>query len=131
MTAAVRNDPERGRRIAGAVLYVFLMLVGAGILVEYFILEPLAAPHVELRFQAMAIGAILAFPPLLIYLWVPWIVDRFDPEPWWCLALALLWGGVAAAGFSGLINTGVVEFAHAIAAPGKGADDFAEVVGAC
>jgi RsiW-degrading membrane proteinase PrsW (M82 family) len=133
MTAAVRNDPERGRRIAGAVLYILLMLIGAGILVEYFILEPLAAPHVELRFQAMAIGAVLAFPPLLIYLWVPWIVDRFDPEPWWSLALALLWGAVAACGFSAFINSNIEELVVEAAGGPKNQAALAigEVVGAC
>lgn len=56
---------------------------------------------------AMVVGAVFAFPPLAIYLFVPVLVDRYDPEPWWCLVMAFLWGALAATGFSILINTGV------------------------
>jgi RsiW-degrading membrane proteinase PrsW (M82 family) len=91
------------------------MLTGAAILVYYFLLPPLSSKNPGVRYEAMGIGALLAFPPLLIYLWLPWVIDRFDPEPWWALALALLWGAVAACGFAALINTNVeslvVDFA--------------------
>src|SRR5439155_18897404 len=49
----------------------------------------------------------------------------------WCLALALLWGAVAAAGFSGLINTEAVDTAQAMYGGGKHAEEFADIVGAC
>src|SRR5262249_42483724 len=45
--------------------------------------------------------------PIGIYLFVPWIIDRFDPEPWWCLAMAFLWGALAATGGALIINTAV------------------------
>src|ERR1700722_809221 len=109
MTVELAHDPERPRRLVGAALYVVLMLSGAAILVYYFLLPPLATKNPGLRYEAMGIGALLAFPPLLVYLWLPSIIDRFDPEPWWALALALLWGAVAACGFSALINTNVEE----------------------
>ncbi len=76
-------------------------------------------------------GALYAFPPLLIYLWVPWIIDRFDPEPWWCLALALFWGAIASAGFAGWINTEVIEYTRQEFGGGKDAEAIAEVVGSC
>ena len=53
-------------------------------------------------------GALLAFIPLVLYMTIPWVIDRFDPEPWWCLALALLWGALAACGFAAAINTAVL-----------------------
>jgi len=115
----------------GAGLYALLMLVGAAILLVMFVIQPLSGKNFDARFDAMVMGALLAFPPLVIYLWVPWIVDRYDPEPWWCLALALLWGGVAAAGFSGLINTEAVDYAQAMAGGGKQAEAYGDVVGAC
>src|SRR6266404_5341604 len=108
-----------GRAIVGAVLYSLLMAVGAVILLLLFVIEPLSGTNATARLSAMELGALYAFPPLVVYLWVPWIIDRFDPEPWWCLLLVLLWGGVAAAGFSGLINTGAVMFAHAMAGGGR------------
>ncbi len=125
------HNPHKGRVIVGALLYAVLMAAGAVILIALFVYQPLTGKNAAARLDAMVMGALLAFPPLLFYLWLPWIIDRFDPEPWWCLALALFWGGVAAAGFSALLNTGVVELAHAMAGGGKGADDFSEVVGAC
>lgn len=133
MAVTLAHDPERPRRILGAVLYVALMLGGAAILAYYFVLEPLNAKNSDLRFEAMGIGALLAFPPLLIYLWLPWVIDRFDPEPWWALALALLWGAIAACGFSALINTGVEGLV--IDAVGgvhnKQAVAFGQAIGAC
>jgi RsiW-degrading membrane proteinase PrsW (M82 family) len=44
-----------------------------------------------------------------VYLLVPVVLDRYDPEPWWCRAMAFLWGAVVATGFAGLVNTQVYE----------------------
>src|SRR5262249_16656352 len=95
------------------------MAVGAALLLLLFVIAPLSGQHADARLQAMTWGAMLAFPMLVVYLWIPWIIDRFDPEPWWCLALVLLWGGVAAAGFSGLINTEAADTAQDLAGGGK------------
>jgi RsiW-degrading membrane proteinase PrsW (M82 family) len=108
------------------------MLIGAAIILKLFVWDPLTQGNFDRRFDAMVTGALWAFPPLVIYLWLPWVIDRFDPEPWWCLALALLWGGVAAAGFSGLINTEAVEVAQAIAGGNtRQAAQIGETIGAC
>lgn len=115
----------------GALLYVVFMAIGAAILLLLFVIQPLSGKNFDARFDAMMLGALFAFPPLVIYLWVPWIIDRFDPEPWWCLALTLLWGGVAAAGFSGLINTEAVDYAQAMAGGGRAGEEFGDIVGAC
>jgi len=107
------------------------MTSGALILISLFIVEPLSSKNPGPRLEAMELGALLAFPPLIVYLWVPWIMDRFDPEPWWCLALVLLWGAVAAAGFSGLINTAAVQAAKDYWGTSKQAVLNSEMVGAC
>jgi RsiW-degrading membrane proteinase PrsW (M82 family) len=129
----VARNPHRGRAITGAVLYGLFMAAGAVILLLLFVIQPLSGKNFDARFNAMVLGALLAFPPLVIYLWVPWIIDRFDPEPWWCLALTLFWGGIAAAGFSGLINTEIVETTQEMMAGlGKAtAAGYGDVVGAC
>jgi RsiW-degrading membrane proteinase PrsW (M82 family) len=120
------------RLVVGGLLYFALMAAGAALVLALFIIPPLTGPQADARLAAMITGAFLAFPPLAIYLWLPWVVDRFDPEPWWCLALALLWGGVAAAGFSGLINTGALEATMAIAGgTEKEAATIGEFVAAC
>ncbi len=125
-----RQPPNRGRnsedtrRIIGIILYVLFMVAGAVLTAVLFIAPALMGTHGEL--EAMALGALCALPPLVIYLWIPWILDRYDPEPWWALLLVLAWGGVAAIGFSGLINTVVGEVSVAI-----GGRDFGRFMGAC
>jgi RsiW-degrading membrane proteinase PrsW (M82 family) len=124
--ALPRPDPERSRRVVGAVLYVMMMLGGAGALVFFFVLMPLASNDPDSEFEAMGIGALCALPPLLVYLWIPRLIDRFDPEPWWALALVLGWGAVAACGVAATVNTGVEVVAEAV-----GGKEFGQIIGAC
>ena len=121
------NDPERTRRIVGLILYVVLMLFASVLLLAMFLLAPLLDPKGDpgTEYTAMAIGAALALPALFVYLWLPWIMDRYDPEPIWALTLALGWGAIAACGFAAVINTFVMGMGEAIA-PGLG-----EVLSAC
>jgi protease PrsW len=100
-------DPEKGRRVLGAAIYILAILIGAALLIALFIVPAMMGRHAEARLTAMAVGAALAFIPLVLYMSIPWIIDRYDPEPWWCLALALAWGAIAACGFAAAINTGV------------------------
>lgn len=120
-------DPERTRKIVGLVLYVVAMLVAGVLLLAMFLLAPLLESKGDpaTAYTAMAIGAALALPALFVYLWLPWIVDRYDPEPVWALALALGWGAVAACGFAAVINTMVMGVGEAIT-PGLG-----EILAAC
>jgi RsiW-degrading membrane proteinase PrsW (M82 family) len=102
-------DPERGRRIVGLVLYLLGMGLGAVLLLLLFFVLPAlmgVGPHLSV---AMLAGAILAFPAALVYLTVPRLLDRYDPEPLYALVMALLWGGVAACGVSAIVNTLVGE----------------------
>jgi RsiW-degrading membrane proteinase PrsW (M82 family) len=124
--ALPRPDPERNRRVVGAVLYGLFMLGGAAALIFLFLLTPLASDDPASEYQAMGIGALCALPPLAIYLWIPRLIDRYDPEPWWALALVLAWGAIAACGVAATVNTGVEMIMNAVAG-----HDVAEAVGAC
>src|ERR1700722_3387537 len=124
--AAPRPDPERTRRIVGLVIYIVMMLAGAGAVIFFFLVLPLEAPNPEAQYEAMGIGALCALPPLAIYLWIPRLIDRFDPEPWWALALVFGWGAIAACGVACAINTGVDAVASAI-----GGAEFGKLAGAC
>jgi O-antigen/teichoic acid export membrane protein len=121
-----RPDPERNRRIVGGVLWALCMLGGAAALVVLFLVMPLGSPDPVAEYTAMGIGAVCAIPPLAIYLWIPRMIDRFDPEPWWALALVFGWGAIAACGVAATVNTGVEVAADAV-----GGKDFAQIAGAC
>ena len=117
---------ESNRRAVGAALYVLFMLAGATGLLVLFFVAPLASRDPVRQYQSMGIGALCALPPLVIYLWIPRVIDRFDPEPWWALALVLGWGAIAACGIAATVNTGVEIVAGAL-----GGKEFAEIAGAC
>lgn len=98
-------DPERGRRMVGLVLYVFGMIAGAILLVLLFFVLPVVMGDGPQMSVAMLVGAILAFPAMCVYLLVPRLLDRYDPEPLYALVMALGWGAIAACGFSAMVNT--------------------------
>ena len=124
--ALPRPDPERNRRIVGGVIYALFMLGGLVALVFFFLVMPLASDDPGAEYMSMAVGAACAIPPLVIYLWIPRLIDRYDPEPWWALALVFAWGAIAACGVACTINTGVEAVASAVGGPG-----FGEIAGAC
>ncbi len=79
-------------------------IVGGIILLVMFGIAPGKIDPFDYYF-ALFVSAALAFPACFVYLWVPVIIDRYDPEPWYTLALAFLWGAIPACGFSAIINT--------------------------
>ena len=126
VSVPLARDPERGRRTIGIVLYSLGMLIGGTLLILLMFLPSLFSKQADIEITAMGVGALFALPMLLLYLWVPWIVDRYDPEPTWALIMVLAWGGIAACGFSGLVNTVVDAVGTSI-----GGRDFGEILGAC
>ncbi len=106
-------DPDRARRNAGLTLFFVGILVGGLLLVSLFVGIPLASGQLGLLGH-MCLGAALAFPAGTMYLTVPRLLDRYDPEPWYALVGCLLWGGIAACGFSAVINTAVAELVGAV-----------------
>jgi len=99
--------PYRTRHMIGCALWILGMIGGGALLVLVFGLLPLLEAHPEQTFLAMALGAFIAFPAMVVYLTFPRLLDRYDPEPAWALMLALGWGAIAACGVAGFINTGV------------------------
>lgn len=98
-------DPERGRRAVGLALYVVGMIAGAILLVLLFLVLPAAMGIGPQTSAAMLVGAVLAFPAMCVYLVVPRLLDRYDPEPLYALLMALGWGAVAACGISAFVNS--------------------------
>jgi RsiW-degrading membrane proteinase PrsW (M82 family) len=81
------------------------MVAGAGLLFFTFFVPAVVGDDPGRELGGMFTGALLALPALFLYVWIPWIVDRFDPEPLWTLLGALGWGAIAACGFSAVINS--------------------------
>ncbi len=121
-------DPERARRTAGLVLFSIGIFVGGLLLLSLFVGMPVLNGEFGLL-GLMCIGAGLAFPAGSMYLTVPRLLDRYDPEPWYALVGCLLWGGVAACGFSAVINTAVGGAAASVLGA-RGGDAIGAVVSA-
>ena len=105
---AALPDPERTRRNIGLALY--LVGMGFGGLLLFMVLIGLPVLSGDLDMVAyICVGAFLALPAGAMYLTVPRLLDRYDPEPWYALLGCLFWGGVAATGYSAIINSLVHE----------------------
>ncbi len=117
---------DRERRFVGVVLYASFMLAGAAALGVLFLVGPLASEDPAAQYTSMGVGALCALPALALYLWIPVLIDRFDPEPWWALALVLAWGAIAACGIAAAVNTSVEAIVSYAAGP-----DVGQAVGAC
>jgi RsiW-degrading membrane proteinase PrsW (M82 family) len=105
VAAPFAPEPHKTRRTVGLLLWVAMMLIGIVLNILFQLVEIFGAKNPGRMFEAVLTGALFAFIPLGVYLFVPAIIDRYDPEPWWCLAMAFLWGAVVATGFAGFINT--------------------------
>ena len=109
-SSALGAHPYRTRRIVGAGLWIAGQAVGGCLFLFLFLVLPLLQENARETFVSMFLGALVAFPAMAVYLTFPRLLDRYDPEPAYVLALALLWGALAACGFAGLINSLVDAF---------------------
>jgi RsiW-degrading membrane proteinase PrsW (M82 family) len=82
-------------------------LSGACLTGMVFLLPPLFEPNPLDSYLGMLGAAALALPAGLVYLTVPRLLDRYDPEPAYALVGCLLWGATAAVGVSAVVNTAV------------------------
>lgn len=105
----------RKRRNVGFGLFLAGQLVGGGLLALLILLPALITGACG----TMCFAVALAFPAGAVYLTVPRLLDRYDPEPWYALLGCLTWGAIAACGFSAVANSLVQEFVE-VASPGSG-----------
>jgi RsiW-degrading membrane proteinase PrsW (M82 family) len=104
-----RGATDRSKRTVGLLLWGALMFFGA-----ILTLIQLGMDVAHGNGAAMIIGFFCAFPPLVVYLFVPATIDRYDPEPPLYLAMAFFWGVLVAGGFSAWINTALGMLASAV-----------------
>ncbi len=86
----------------GLGLYLVCMTVGSIVLASNWWLTLSGASGAA---GHLAIVVALAFVPLVAYAAVPLLLDRYDPEPWWTLAMAFGWGAVVATSSAGVVNS--------------------------
>ncbi|MDX2010666.1 MAG: PrsW family intramembrane metalloprotease [Myxococcaceae bacterium] len=126
MTPQVPSPPvnpaalDSGRRTAGCLFYALGMVAGAGLLFFTFFVPAVIGDNPGKELGGMFTGALLAMPALFLYVWIPWVVDRFDPEPLWTLLGALGWGAIAACGFSAVINSALGAIGTEVGGPQVG-----------
>jgi protease PrsW len=100
------TGPSRldGRFWAGLTLTALGCIFGLVLLLKVFILD-VPASHRDVVFEAMSKATVIAYLPVGIYLLVPYLIDRYDPEPAWALAGVFCWGALFATGVSAVVNT--------------------------
>jgi protease PrsW len=113
-------DAIRRRRLIGAIVYALAFFTGAVLLLAVFLVPPLFADDTLKQYGAMLLGAALALPAALVYVWIPWVVDRYDPEPPLVLLGAFGWGAIVACGFSAVINSAIGQVGAEIGGPQVG-----------
>lgn len=118
---------DRQRYRIGLVLCLTAIVCGIALNATFGLLEIFLSKDPPRVLAAMSIGAVFAFPMVLLYLTVPWLLDRLDPEPPLGLALTFLWGAFAATGLSLVINSGFGSFAVSTYGP-KGGEAITAVL---
>ncbi len=88
----------------GLALTVLGCLIGAVLLLKMFVLD-VPPSYRDVAYAAMKKASIAAYVPVAVYLFVPYMIDRFDPEPAWALFGVFAWGALFATGISAVINT--------------------------
>ncbi len=100
----IPDSVDSTRRTIGWLLYFPALFVGGALFLFLFVVMPISPPRSEMG-KAIALGFAFAVPMLAVYSWLPWIADRYDPEPLWALFTMAAWGALVATGVAGLLNS--------------------------
>ncbi|MGI8466937.1 MAG: PrsW family glutamic-type intramembrane protease [Pyrinomonadaceae bacterium] len=92
----IKPVQSSSRKYLGAAVAIF-GIVFFGLIVTLMIIG-------NLGIVAAFIAAIVAFVPAVFYILPLLLIDRYDPEPPWALALAFAWGALVAVLISATVN---------------------------
>lgn len=95
----VKPVQQPTRKYVGAAIAIFA-IVFLGLIVTLMVVA-------NLGIAAAFIAAIVAFVPAFFYILPLMMIDRYDPEPPWALAIAFAWGALVAVLFSATVNDAV------------------------
>ena len=102
-----------------------IALIGCGGSVTFFFAVMLILLFVlELGPLYLSVAIMMAVIPAVVYTSIVLVIDRFDPEPPWVLALAFLWGAVISVFGALIVNDTAAFIAHEV-----GGEVAAELVG--
>ncbi len=90
------SNLSNGRRRTAVVGLIVALAATAGLV--------LLVTEVSFGLAAMVSALLVAFAPLPAYLAIFLLMDRFEPEPRWMLAIAFLWGASVAVVGAGFLN---------------------------
>ncbi len=94
---AIKPEPSKTGRYIGIGITIFAIIFLSMIVALLMFASVGIVPAV--------IATVVAFLPAMLYL-IPLIwIDRYDPEPFWLLALAFAWGALVAVVVSFIVNT--------------------------
>ena len=97
--AAVKPESSKTGKYIGIGVTIFVILFLSMIVALIMFASVGVLPAI--------IATVVAFTPAVIYL-LPLIwIDRYDPEPFWLLALAFAWGSLVAVVVSFFVNTAI------------------------
>lgn len=92
-------EPEKSNPLM--IIGAFIAIIGGLICFVLVILITLLSVGPVTAIIATAV----AFAPVIIYVTPFMLIDRYDPEPLWLLALAFAWGALVSIAFSFFANT--------------------------
>ncbi|MGI8885276.1 MAG: PrsW family glutamic-type intramembrane protease [Pyrinomonadaceae bacterium] len=97
----IAPEPPRSQTkryiIIGTTIFAVVFMSLIVMLLMFFSVGPVAA----------VIATVVAFTPAMFYLMPMLWLDRYDPEPFWLLALAFAWGALVSVIVSFIINTAI------------------------
>jgi protease PrsW len=95
--SAVKPEPSKTGKYIGIGVAIFAILFMALIVAGITFLSVGVGPAI--------VATVIAFVPAMLYLLPFILLDRYDPEPLWLLALAFAWGALVSVIFSFFANT--------------------------
>ncbi len=97
----IAPEPPRSQTkryiLIGVTIFAIVFMSLIVMLLMFFSVGPVAA----------VIATFVAFTPAMFYLMPLLWLDRYDPEPFWLLALAFAWGALVSVIVSFIINTAI------------------------
>ena len=95
--SSVKPEPRKTGRYIGIGATIFTILFLSMVVALLMFASVGIVPAV--------IATVVAFVPAMLYLFPLIWLDRYDPEPFWLLALAFAWGALVAVIVSFIVNT--------------------------